>query len=286
MLTTALLITRTIDRPPACPPGYRHEMRKIFAELKDCRHLIYILAWRDIKIRYKQSVMGFLWAILMPLVIIGAGLLVRYAVSMGSGRALNLADLASVALKSVPWAFFVGSIRFATNSLTGNSNLVTKIYFPREVFPLSAVMASLFDFMVASSLIVAILIWARVGISLQLLWLPVILVLLVLLVVGLGMFLACANLFFRDVKYLVEVFLTFGILFTPVFYEARIFGKWAPLLLLNPIGAILEIMNDVVVLHKPPDLFWVGYAASFSLASVLISWKIFDRTEASFAESI
>ena len=87
-------------------------------------------------------------------------------------------------------------------------------------------------------------------------------------------------------KYLVEVFLTFGILFTPVFYEARMLGRWAPILLLNPIGATLEAMNDVVVLHKSPDSFWLAYAACWSLLGFLISGKIFDRTEPSFAESI
>src|SRR6266568_62595 len=150
-------------------------MRTILAEVLEYRHLLYMFAWRDIKIRYKQSIMGFLWAVLMPALIVSAGVLVRYAFSMGSHRIFDRADLASVSLKSAPWAFFVGSIRFATNSLTSNSNLVTKIYFPREVLPLSAILASLFDFVVASGLIVLILIWARVGVSLHLLWLPVIL---------------------------------------------------------------------------------------------------------------
>jgi ABC-type polysaccharide/polyol phosphate export permease len=256
------------------------------AEMLEYRQLLYMLAWRDIKIRYKQSVMGFLWAMLMPVLIVTAGAVVRYAFSMGSHRIFDPADLASVSLKSAPWAFFVGAIRFATNSLTSNSNLVTKIYFPREVLPLSAVLASLFDFAVASSVVALILVWARIGVSVQLLWLPFILLLLIILTAGLGMFLACANLFFRDVKYLVEVFLTFGILFTPVFYEARMFRKWAPILLLNPIAAMLESMNDVVVLHKSPNSFWLAYAACWSLLGFLISGKIFDRTEPSFAESI
>ena len=94
-------------------------MVTMLTELLEYRHLLYMLAWRDIKIRYKQSAMGFLWAILMPGLIITAGVLVRYAFSMGSGHPFKLSDLASVSLKSAPWAFFVGSIRFATGSLTG-----------------------------------------------------------------------------------------------------------------------------------------------------------------------
>lgn len=261
-------------------------MGKSLRELIEYRDLLLMLTWRDIKIRYKQSVMGFLWAILMPALIVGAGLVIRYAFSMGSGRPVSPADIASVSLKSLPWAFFVGSIRFATTSLTSNRELVTKIYFPREVFPLSAVFANLFDATVAAGVIIPVLAIARVGVTVQLLWVPFILFLLFVFTAALGMFLSCANLFFRDVKYIVEVFLTFGILFTPVFYDARMLGKWEPAALLNPIGALLEAMNDVVVYHKAPSLSWLGYAAGSALFGLLISWKIFDKAEAAFAENI
>src|SRR3972149_500293 len=177
-------------------------MIEMIKELIQYRHLLYMLTWRDIKIKYKQSVMGFFWAILMPMLIVAAGLLVKKGFSMVSGRPLELTELASVSVKAIPWAFFVGSIRFSTNSLTGNSNLVTKIYFPREVFPIASVLANLFDFAVASVVVVAMLAVARIGVSVYLLWLPVLLILLILLTLGLGMFLACGNLFFRDVKYI------------------------------------------------------------------------------------
>ena len=261
-------------------------MRQMFTDLVQYRDLLYMLTWRDIKIRYKQSVMGFFWAILMPTLIVGAGILVRFAFSMSSGHALNLADIASVSLKSLPWAFFLSATKFSTNSLIGNSNLVTKIYFPREVFPVAAVLASLFDFFIASGVILVVLVLAKVGFSIHLFWLPVLLLLLILFTAGLGIFLSCANLFFRDVKYLVDVFLTFGILFTPVFYDARMMGKWAPLLLLNPVGTILESMNDVVVRRTAPDYAWVAYAVACSVLGFWVAWRIFQKAEASFAESI
>jgi homopolymeric O-antigen transport system permease protein len=110
--------------------------------------------------------------------------------------------------------------------------------------------------------------------------------LLVLLVCGAGMLLACANLFFRDVKYLLEVVLTFGILFTPVFYEARTMGRWAPVLLANPVGALLEALNDAVVLHARPDLFWLAYATSWAVPGFIVSSAIFDRVEPLFAERV
>jgi len=255
-------------------------------DLIQYRQLLYMMTWRDIKIRYKQSVMGFLWAILMPALIVAAGVLVKQAFSAASGRPINMLDVASLSLKSLPWAFFVSSLRFATNSLTGNSNLVTKIYFPREIFPFSALLASLFDFGVASVVLVLVLALARVGFSIYLLWLPLFLILLILLTAGLGMLLSCANLFFRDVKYIVEVLLTFGILFTPVFYEARRFGKWAPILLLNPVGSILEAMNDVVILHQAPEYGYLAYSACWAILGFTVSWKIFEKAEAFFAESI
>src|SRR3989304_4632399 len=179
-----------------------NKMGEMIKELIQYRHLLYMLTWRDIKIKYKQSVMGFFWAILMPMLIVATGILFLKNIYIFSLRPLELTELASVSVKAIPWAFFVGSIRFATNSLTGNSNLVTKIYFPREVFPISAVFANFFDFIIASVALIVLLVFGKIGVSVYFLWLPVLLLLLILLTTGLGMFLACVNLFYRDVKYL------------------------------------------------------------------------------------
>ena len=255
-------------------------------EIVQYRDLLYMLTWRDIKTRYKQSVMGFFWAILMPVLIIAAGMLVRMAFALGSKHHSDFTLLSSIALKSLPWAFFVGAIKFATNSMVGNANLVTKIYFPREVFPLASVLASLFDAAVASSATIVLLVLGRVGISVQLLWVPLILVLIVSFTAGLGMLLSCANLFFRDVKYLVDIVLMFGIFFTPVFYDARMLGKWEPLILLNPLSSLLEALNSAVILHQAPSFTWLAYAACCSISGLVAAWVIFDHAEAAFAENI
>src|SRR5690242_140697 len=118
-------------------------------ELIQYKHLLFTLTWREIRIRYKETVMGFLWAIFMPVLVVVSGLVVRKAFSVVSGKPIEYTELISVVVKSLPWAFFAGSIRTATNSLLTNSNLVTKIYFPREVFPFSSVLTHLFDFAVA-----------------------------------------------------------------------------------------------------------------------------------------
>ena len=107
-------------------------------ELFQYRDVLYTLVWREIKIRYKQSVLGAMWALLMPLVIVLAGVVVRFASASLSGTTLVASDIVSVAVKSVPFAFFIASIRFGTNSLIGNGNLLTKVYLPRLIFPLAA----------------------------------------------------------------------------------------------------------------------------------------------------
>src|SRR5271156_2945849 len=121
----------------------RGQMREYLRELNKYRGLFWMLTYRDIKVRYKQSVMGFLWAILMPIMIVMSGVVVRYAYALASGKHLATADIVSVAVKSIPWAFLVSSIKFGCNSLIGNRDLVTKVHFPKEIFPVAAVLASL-----------------------------------------------------------------------------------------------------------------------------------------------
>lgn len=261
-------------------------MKEMIQELIQYRELLGALTYQNIKIRYKQTVMGFLWALFMPIVIVCSGVIVKKAMSVMSGKPLELSEIASVSVRALPWAFFIGSIRFAVTSLIGNLNLVQKIYFPREMLPLSYVLAQLLDFFVASIVLAVILTFLKIGISINLLWLPLLILFLVLLTAGLSLILACGNLFFRDVKYIVDVILTFGIFFTPVFFSASMFGKWETLMLINPIGAILENINTVVVLHKVPDLFWLTYAGLCSVFVFFTSWYIFHKAETTFAENI
>jgi lipopolysaccharide transport system permease protein len=257
-----------------------------FRELFKYRELLFIIIWRDIKIKYKQSVMGFMWAIFMPMLIISAGILVKYAMATISGKSMALSDVVSVSVKALPWSFIVGSIRFATNSLLGNSNLVGKIYFPKEIFPIAAVLSNLFDFFIAGCVLFVMLIIAKVSWSMYILWLPVLMFTLIVLLIGSGLLLSALSLFYRDVKYIVEVILTFGIFFTPVFYEVNMFGKWSGVLLLNPVAPILESIKACIVYHHPPDYVWLAYSAVFSCFIVCVGYSIFKKLEPKFAESI
>jgi len=258
----------------------------MFREVLQYRNLLWMLTLRDIKIRYKQTVMGFLWAIFMPMLIVFAGLLVKKGFSIVSGKPMDMAELSSVCIKSLPYSFFIASVRFATNSLIGTASLVTKIYFPREVFPIAAVLANLFDFLLGSFFLVVVLALIGFTVDYHVIWVPYLMLMMILFTTALGMLMSCANLFYRDVKYIVEVIVTFAIFFTPVFYDASLFGKWSTLLLLNPVGAILESINNVVILHRPPDPFWLSYLTIWSVGGLVASWSIFHKLEFLFAENV
>lgn len=224
------------------------DLREVWRDVKEYRFLLYQLALRDVRIRYKQAVMGFFWAIFMPALIVVAGMLVKFAMAYLSGGGLEVENAGALAVKAVPWAFFVGAIGFATSSLLGNINLVTKIYFPREVLPLASTSAQAFDSLIGGIALLLVLPFLGMTISLQLLWVPVIAGLLFVFTAGVCLFLSAANLFFRDVKYIVQVLLMFGIFFTPVFFEPQMFGpEGARLLMLNPVSPFLEGLRLAVI---------------------------------------
>ena len=261
-------------------------MSAYFAELLRAHELLYVFTWRDVKIKYKQSVMGILWALFMPMIIVMAGVLVRFAFAQFSGGGLDRIQIAAVSVKAVAWAFFVSALRFGTSSLIGNANLVTKIKFPKAVFPLAAVLSALFDFVIAGVTVAVLLLLLGMRFNAQLLWVPLLLLVLVLFVFGLTALLAVANLFFRDVKYIVEVIVTFAIFFTPVFYEASVFGKWQHLIMLNPVAPILEGLTAAVVRGQSPPLVWTAYSAALGAALTFGAIYAFAVLEPRFAENI
>ncbi|MCK5580775.1 MAG: ABC transporter permease [Candidatus Omnitrophica bacterium] len=257
-------------------------LKKVF----QYRDLLFMLTLRDIRIRYKQAAMGFIWALFMPIVAVCAGILIKYAMANVSGTTIDLLEVVSISVKVLPWTFFISSIRFSVQSLVGNSSLVTKIYFPNAVLPLASTLACLFDFAIAIIVLAVLLTVAQLGVSIYLLWLPVLIIFLFLFTAGLGLLLAAGNLFFRDIKYVVQTMLTFGIFFVPVFYSVDQFGKWSVFLLANPVGSILEAINSVVVLQQMPDMGWFGYAGASSVFMFLIGLRIFCEKEPLFAENI
>lgn len=223
-------------------------LREIWQDLVEYHHLLYQLALRDIRVRYKQAVMGFGWAVFLPIVIVLSGVVVRYAMSYLSGDTLDRTVIAGLAIKSIPWAFFVGAIQFASGVLIGNISLVTKIYFPREVLPVASVLAQAFDSSIGGIAVLLVLPLLSVSYGIEALWAVPLLILLLVFTLGTALLLSCANLFFRDVKYIVRVVLTFGIFFTPVFFEPEMFGEiGARVMMLNPLAPILEGLRLAVI---------------------------------------
>jgi lipopolysaccharide transport system permease protein len=260
--------------------------RSHLSRLWTSRELLLLLAWREIRVRYKQSIMGLGWAVLMPAVIVGAGLIVRVGAAHVSGGSLASSDIASVMVRAVPWAFFVGAIRFGTNSLVSNPSLVTKIAFPKEVFPISAVLSSAFDFVVATGAMLVALLAIGWRPTLDALWALPLLAVLATFTTGLALMLSALNLFYRDVKYIVEVLLTYAIFVTPVLFPVSFAGPWEPVLLLNPLAPIFESLSAAVVDHRAPDWPWVAYSTAASMLVLLVGYAWFKRLESLFAERI
>ncbi len=261
-------------------------MIKNIKEIIQYRDLLWMLIIRDIRIRYKQAAMGFLWAIFMPIVAISAGIIIKKAMAVVSGQYFDEKVIVSITFKVLPWTFFVSSIRFAVQSLVGNGVLLTKIYFPRAVLPFASTAACFFDLCMASLVIPVLILIFKIEVSLVFLWLPLILLFVVLFTLGVGLILSATNLFYRDVKYIVEIILMFGIFFTPVFYEAHSMGNLKNLILLNPIGALLDSIYHVTGLLQAPDLLWLMYGGATSLIVFFFGFYVFSRLEPNFAENV
>lgn len=295
---------------PAHPPieyQDRHtilgDIRESVADIRAHRELLFQLTARDIKLRYKQAVMGFAWAIFMPILVVMAGLVVRMAMAYVSGRPVVLEGMGGVAVKALPWAFFVGAVGFASNSLISNQALVAKVFFPREVLPLSAVMAQGFDTLIGAVALAVALPFLGAKLSLALFWVVPLALLMLVLTAAICLFLACANLFFRDVKYIVQVLLTFGIFFTPVLFEAVMLGeRLAPVIMLNPLAPILEGLRLAVVqghnLLEPLRIveagrlveywspWWLVWTGGVTIVGLVLTISMFRRLQYLFAEWI
>ena len=154
-------------------------LREIAAELSGYRNLLRQLVIRDLRVRYKQAVLGAAWALFMPALVVLSGMLVRFAMAQMTAGSFDRTTVAALALKGLGWGFFAGAIGMATPSLAANGNLVSKVYFPREMLPIATVLAQGVDTLVGSLLLFALAPWLGVPLSTGLLWVPLLLVLLI-----------------------------------------------------------------------------------------------------------
>ena len=292
-----------IAPPPSVVAARRRaSLSKIIGELWDSRDLVVQFMLRDIMIRYAQAVMGFAWALVMPMLIVGAGLIFRVVLSTLSNSPIEGASVASLAAKAVPWAFFSGGLTQATQSLLAHANLIGKVYFPRESIPVASVFSQAPDLLV--SLLVVLIVLPIVGVSIQIttLWVIVLLLLLVVFTIGWALILSCSNLFFRDVKYILQVALNFGVFATPVFFEPQMLGRrGAGIMLALPLSPFIQAMDVSIVrghnLLQPLSVqnakgaslvvwepWMLAYAASLAIGVFIVGLIVFRRTSSRFAE--
>jgi len=208
-------------------------------ELWDYRELLYFLIWRDLKVRYKQTVLGAAWAIIQPFctMVVFSLFFGRLAKVPSDGIPYPIFAYAGL----VPWSFFASGLGQSSDSLVGSANLIKKVYFPRLAIPISAVLSGVADFALALTVLVGMMLFYRVIPTPNVLWLPLLLLLAFVTALGVGMWLSALNVQFRDVRYTVPFLVQFWMLSTPIAYPSSLLSpKWRTIYGLNPMVGVVE----------------------------------------------
>jgi len=256
--------------------------------LWEYRELLGFLVWRDVKVRYKQTALGVTWIILQPVVsMVIFTILFGYLLQAPSnGAPYPIFAYAGL----LPWNYFAGSLTRSSQSLVGSANLITKVYFPRLVIPISGVLGGLVDFAVSSVVLGILMLVYRIAPTANIVWLPFFLLLAMATALGFGLWLAALNVRYRDVNYLTPFLVQIWMYLTPVIYSVTLIPeqyRW--LLALNPMTGVVEgfrwaLLGGVMAVEPPGALFAVSVAISLL---VLVTGAIFFRsTERTFADII
>jgi lipopolysaccharide transport system permease protein len=208
-------------------------------ELWQYRELLYFLAWRDIKVRYKQTALGAAWAIIQPFFT-----MVVFSIFFGKlakvpSDGIPYPIFAYAAL--VPWTFFANGLNQSSNSLVGSANLIKKVYFPRLVVPISSVLSGVFDFILAFMVLLGLMLYYGIFPTLKIVWLPFLLLLTLITSLGVGLWLSALNVHFRDVRYTVPFLTQFWLFATPIAYPSSLLSEpWRTLYGINPMVGVVE----------------------------------------------
>ena len=248
------------------------------------RELLYFLAWRDITIRYKQTALGVLWAILQPLLPMIVFTLFFGRLARMPSDGIPYAAFACAGI--LPWTYFANAVGTSATSIVGSSNLITKVYFPRMIIPGSAVLAALVDFFVAFALLGALMLWYRLPIDARALMLLVLILLVTALALGVGMLFAALTVKYRDVRYMLPFVVQLWMFATPVIYPASLVPpEWRWVLAINPLTGVIEGFRSALF-GRPFD--WGSLGASVAIAGALLvgAAYVFQRMERTFADTI
>lgn len=253
-------------------------------DLWNYRDLLYILTMRDIKVRYKQTVLGAAWAILQPLftMIVFTIFFGRLAGVPSDGVPYPLFAFAGL----LPWTFFSNAVTTSSNSLVGNANLITKVYFPRMIIPIASVAGGLIDLAISFCLLIPMMIFYKAGFSVNLLMLPVITVLTSLLAIGVGMWMSALNVKYRDIKYVLPFVIQIGMFASAVIYPTSLIPeKYRWLMTLNPVAGFVEGFRAACFGHAFNWLH-IGVATLMTFVILVFAAYNFRKMERSFADLI
>lgn len=260
--------------------------RNYWRDLWRYRELFWFLSWRDILVRYKQTVIGVAWSLVRPLLtmVVFTFIFGRLAKLPSNGVPYPLLVFAAM----LPWQFFANSLSESSNSLIGNSNMISKIYFPRVVLPASAVIVSLVDFAISLALFAGLMLWYRFVPDWRIVWLPAFLLLAFLASFGFALWLSALNVKYRDFRYIVPFIVQFGLYVSPVGFSSSVIPeRWRLLYSLNPMVGVIDGFR-FCVFGGQCAIYWPGFALSVVLTLLVFLGGIiyFRRTEKTFADVI
>lgn len=256
------------------------------SEIWRYRELLYFLIWRDVKVRYKQTVIGASWAILQPLLTMVIFSLIFGQLAKIPSEGIPYPVFSYTAL--VPWTFFAGSLTRASNSLVGSSTLITKIYFPRLVIPIASVLAGLVDFALAFIVLIILMLVYGIVPTVNIIWLPAFLLLATITALGVGLWLTAMNVQFRDVGYVVPFLTQFLMYATPIVYPPSLVQNpiLRTLLGLNPMSGVVEGFRWALLgTDAAPDAL-ILVSTLVALALLISGAYYFRRMEKTFADVV
>jgi lipopolysaccharide transport system permease protein len=263
------------------PTTLAGHLRKLYAY----RELLRSLALKEVRVRYKQSVLGTGWAVLQPfaLMVVFTAVFSRFLQVPSEGVPYPVFSYTAL----VPWTFFASSLAFAVPSIVGNMSLVNKIYFPREIFPLAAIGACLVDFSIAATIVGVLMAWYKVGVSWTLLLVPMLVILQVMVAVGVSLIASAINVFFRDIRFIIPLATQVWMYVSPVVYPLNeVPAQFRPYYMLNPMAGIIDGYRRVLLHGQPPDFAALGITAAVSLVLLVGGYAFFKRVEMRFADII
>jgi lipopolysaccharide transport system permease protein len=250
------------------------------------RELFFFMAWRDILVRYKQTAIGLAWSIIRPVLTMIVFTVVFGRLAKLPSEGVPYSILVFSAL--LPWQFFSTSFTDASNSLISNSNMLTKIYFPRLIIPVSTVIVNLLDFLISFVILICLMLWYHFIPSINILFLPLFIFLTMLTVFGTGLYVAALNVKYRDFKYIVPFVVQFGLYICPVGFSSNVVPeKWKLLYSLNPLVGIIDGFRWCI-LGGNNQIYLPGMFLSIGIVFLLLIFGIryFRKTEKKFADII